>query len=201
MNSITDQHAGGLAPGPAADERQQFVGVVTRAVSWVIDAVVINLVAIMSGLGAELFFSIFPVSSHFASVLKPIAAVVYVVWTCAYFLVFWWWTGQTLGARMMQIRLVPARGGRVKPGRALVRWVGMNLAMIPLFLGFAPILVGRRGFPDWLAHTLVLPAPQLSIAGSRRAALRQAANDDQRSRLAATAPRLGQSGSDDTASN
>jgi uncharacterized RDD family membrane protein YckC len=164
--------------GPArqavTDEDQSYVGVVTRAVSWVIDAVAINVAAIATGLGIELFLSIFPVRPSFASVLKPIAAAAYVVWAAAYFVVFWSWTGQTLGARLMQIRLVRRNGGRVKPARALVRWIGMNLAMIPLFAGFYPILVGRRGFPDWLAHTQVLPAPQLSIAEKGQAAMRQA---------------------------
>jgi hypothetical protein len=63
----------------------------------------------------------------------------------------------------------------------------MNLAMLPLFAGFAPILVGRRGFPDWLAHTAVLTAPQLSMAEAGRAALRQA-HADERARSPAIAP-------------
>lgn len=157
-----------------APEDTRFVGVVTRAVSWVLDAIAINLVAIITGLGAELVFSIFPVSPSFASVLKPIAGIVYVIWAGAYFVVFWSWTGQTLGARTMQIRLQTKAGGRVKPARAVVRWIGMNLAMIPLFAGFAPILFGRRGFPDWLAHTAVVEARQLSLAQERRATLRVA---------------------------
>jgi uncharacterized RDD family membrane protein YckC len=163
------------APAPAPDQGR-FVGVVTRATSWVLDAIAINLVAIITGLGAELIFSIFPVSPHFASILKPIAGAIYIVWAGAYFVVFWSWTGQTLGARTMQIRLVAANGRRVKPARAVVRWVGMNLAMLPLFAGFAPILFGRRGFPDWLAHTDVVEARQLSLAQARMAALRGAAN-------------------------
>lgn len=160
---------------PPAEE-SRFVGVVTRATSWVLDAVAINVVAIVTGLGAQLVFSIFPISPNFASVLKPIAGAVYIVWCGTYFVVFWSWTGQTLGARTMQIRLVTANGGRVKPVRALLRWIGMNLAMLPLFAGFAPILVGRRGFPDWLAHTEVVEARQLSLAQARRATLRRTRN-------------------------
>ncbi|MGZ6640031.1 MAG: hypothetical protein ACXVII_45415 [Solirubrobacteraceae bacterium] len=59
---------------------------------------------------------------------------------------------------------------RVKPARALMRWVGMNLAMVPLFAGYVPILFRRRGFPDWLAKTLVLGAPQLSRSAAGNAA-------------------------------
>ena len=72
----------------------------------------------------------------------------------------------------MQIRLVTSGGGRVRPIRALVRWIGMNLAMLPLCAGYLPILWGRRGFPDWLARTLVLESGQVSLAEVRRTALR-----------------------------
>ena len=157
-----------------------FVGAVTRAVSWVLDAVAINVVAIITGLGAQLILSIFPVSPKFAAVLKPIAGTVYIVWCGVYFVLFWSWTGQTLGARTMQIRLVTANGGKVKPARAVVRWVGMNLAMLPLFAGYAPILFGRRGFPDWIARTVVVNATQLSLARTRRATLGTAREDKRR---------------------
>jgi hypothetical protein len=56
----------------------------------------------------------------------------------------------------------------------LVRWVGMNVALIPLPWGFVPIPFERLGFPDWLAHTRVIEASQLSIAEARRQRLRQA---------------------------
>ena len=181
-----------LQVAPEQDER--FVGVVTRAVSWVLDAIAINVVAIVTGLGAELVFSIFPVSPHFAAVLKPIAGTVYLVWCGAYFVVFWWWTGQTLGARVMQIRLLTTKRGRVKPARGLVRWIGMNLAMLPLFAGFAPILFGRRGFPDWLARTVVVEAHQLSLPEARLATLRRAREESGR-RSRAISPGPGPSGS------
>jgi uncharacterized RDD family membrane protein YckC len=102
---------------------------------------------------------------------------------------FWSITGQTPGARIMQIKLVSANRGRVKPVRALVRGIGMNLAMLPLFAGFLPILFRRRGFPDWLAHTLVLEAPQISLADRRRAA-KQAVRDCARV-APAVSPELG----------
>lgn len=176
MSGVVDPVASGAAVAPAPATEPRFVGVVTRATSWVLDAIVINVVAIVAGLGAELIFSIFPVSPNFASILKPLAGAAYIVWGAAYFVGFWSWTGQTLGARLMQIRLVTPSRRRVKPTRALVRWVGMNLAMLPLFAGFAPILVGRRGFPDWLAHTEVVEARQLSLAEARLATLRRAGN-------------------------
>lgn len=172
---------------PMVQSDELSVGVVTRAVSWTVDAIAINVVAIMVGLGAELFFSIVPVTRDFASVLKPIAASLYVVWCAAYFIVLWSWTGQTIGARVMQIRLFAANGVSVKPVRASVRWVGMTLAMVPLFAGFAPILFGRRGFPDWLARTQVVREPQPSRA-ERQMAVRAAARSDRNGVTPAIAP-------------
>ena len=71
----------------------------------------------------------------------------------------------------MQIRVVSSAGDRVKPRWAVVRFVGVLLAALPLFAGFVPILFDarRRGFQDWLAHTAVVNAPGPSIADVTRA--------------------------------
>jgi uncharacterized RDD family membrane protein YckC len=148
------------------------VGLVTRAVSWAMDLLLINLVAIITGLGAELVTSMFPITKNLKPLFVAIAGVVYVTWAAAYFVVFWSISGQTPGARVMQVRLVTVGGGKVRPGRALVRWIGMNLAMVPLPWGFVPIPFRRLGFPDWLAHTRVIEAPGLSIAEARRGRMR-----------------------------
>jgi uncharacterized RDD family membrane protein YckC len=149
------------------------VGLVTRVVSWGMDVLIINFVAIITGLGAELIASIFPITKNLKPLFLAIAGAVYVLWAAAYFVVFWSMSGQTPGSRVMQVRMVTPDGGRVKPARALVRWIGMNLAMVPLPWGYVPIPFKRLGFPDWLAHTRVVEAPSLSIAGARRERARQ----------------------------
>jgi uncharacterized RDD family membrane protein YckC len=155
------------------EENLHDVGLVTRVISWVVDLLLINLVAIITGLGAELIASIFPITKNLKPLFLAIAGGVYLVWTAAYFVVLWSLSGQTLGSRLMQVRLVTPDGGRVKPARALVRWIGMNLAMLPLPWGYVPIPFKRLGFPDWLAHTRVIEAPQLSIAEVRRQRMRK----------------------------
>ena len=50
----------------------------------------------------------------------------------------------------------------------------MSLAMVPLPWGYLPIPLKRLGFPDWLAHTRVIEAEQLSIAEARQEKKRQA---------------------------
>jgi uncharacterized RDD family membrane protein YckC len=172
MSSVLESPGAAVTTQPPPGAEPVTVGVVTRAVSWGIDAVLINLVAIITGVGISLLVAMFPFLKQLKPLLAPLAGAAYVLWVTAYFVAFWSTTGQTPGARLMQIRLVTASHERLKPRRALLRFIGMNLAALPLFAGYVPILFKRRGFPDWLARTLVLDAPQLSLAELRRVAKR-----------------------------
>ena len=165
---------------PTLEENLPYVGLVTRAISWCVDFLLINLVAIITGLGVELVASIFPITKNLKPLFVAIAGGAYVLWTAAYFVAFWSITGQTLGSRLMQVRLVTPGRGKVKPARALVRFIGMNLAMVPLPWGYLPIPLKRLGFPDWLAHTRVIETEQLSLAEARAQKKRQAGDDSQR---------------------
>jgi uncharacterized RDD family membrane protein YckC len=172
MSSPSESPESDTAVQTSLEENLPYVGLVTRGISWAVDALLINLVAIITGLGAELIASIFPITKNLKPLFLAIAAGVYVVWAAAYFVVFWSMSGQTPGSRLMQVRLVSPGGGRVKPVRALVRWIGMNVALLPLPWGYVPIPFKRLGFPDWLAHTRVIEAPGLSIAEARQEKIR-----------------------------
>jgi uncharacterized RDD family membrane protein YckC len=170
------------------EETAPYVGLMTRLISWAVDFLLINLVAIITGLGAQLIASIFPITHNLKPLFVAIAGVVYVLWTAAYFIGFWSVTGQTPGARLMQVRLVSATGEKVKPVRASVRWIGMSLAMVPLPWGFVPIPFKRLGFPDWLAHTRVIEVQQLSVAAAQEERSR-AARDRSRAPPRPVSPR------------
>jgi uncharacterized RDD family membrane protein YckC len=172
MSSTAESPESDTAPQTTPKENAPYVGLMTRLISWAVDFLLINLVAIITGLGAQLIASIFPITKNLKPLFVAIAGGVYVLWTAAYFVAFWSVTGQTLGSRLMQVRLVTATGEKVKPVRAFVRWIGMNLAMIPLPWGYVPIPFRRLGFPDWLAHTRVIEAQQLSMAAARQERLR-----------------------------
>jgi uncharacterized RDD family membrane protein YckC len=75
-----------------------------------------------------------------------------------YFVLFWSAAGQTPGMRLMRLRIRRPGGGGLSTGRAIVRAVGLALAIIPLFAGFLPALFDdrRRALPDYLAGTVVL---------------------------------------------
>ena len=83
-------------------------------------------------------------------VCSPVIASLYNV-------VFWWLRGQTPGKWLLGLRVVALGGGKVGPGRAVIRFVGYLLSALPFYLGFLWILgPERRGFHDRLAGTEVV---------------------------------------------
>lgn len=162
--------------GAAPAEDVRYVGLATRAIAFALDAAAINLVAVIVGIGASLILSLLHLPGALKAILAAMGAVAYVGWSVGYFVVFWSTTGQTPGARMMQIRVLTAGGAVLGPRRALLRCLGVLLAALPLFAGFVRILFDarRRGFQDRLAGTVVLETSQIGFAATRRAVKRAA---------------------------
>jgi uncharacterized RDD family membrane protein YckC len=148
-----------------------YVGLATRVVSFTIDAALITVIDVVIGVAAALILSLLHLPHELRVILAAIGGVAFILGSIAYFAGFWAATGQTPGARVMQLRVVTPDGRRVKPRWALVRCGGVILAALPLFAGFALILFDskRRGFQDLLAHTVVVDAPGPSIADVSRA--------------------------------
>jgi uncharacterized RDD family membrane protein YckC len=176
MTSVTAQRADDVARRvhgtPARAPGPVYVGLITRAVAFVIDAALLNAVAAIVAAATALVVSVFPIGHNAKTVLVAIGGVAFFLWLAGYFTVFWSTTGQTPGNRVMQIRVLDARAGTVKPSRAIVRVVGLALAIFPLFAGFIPILFNerRRGLADWMANTVVVqarPAVAQSLNGHR----------------------------------
>jgi uncharacterized RDD family membrane protein YckC len=178
MSSTAESSESDAALQSSLEESVPYVGLSTRVLSWALDVLLINLVATITGLFVALIVSIFPIAKHLQTLFEVIAGGVYIIWTAAYFVVFWSVAGQTPGSRVMQVRLVTTNGDKVKPVRAFCRWIAMNVALLPFFWGYLPIPFKRLGFPDWLAHTRVIDvdAQQLSLVARRRQKLREARN-------------------------
>lgn len=167
-----------IADIPSGNE-VRYVGLVTRVISFVVDAALVTLVATVVGTASALILAVLHLPQDAITVIGVIGGVVSILWVVGYFVVFWSTTGQTPGARVMQIRVVTAGGGPIKPRRALLRCAGVLLAAIPLFAGFIPILYDdkRRGFQDRLARTLVVEAPGQSVARARLNGLGRGSGD------------------------
>jgi uncharacterized RDD family membrane protein YckC len=179
VEPATRAAAAAVAQSEAETIPVRYVGLATRIISFTFDAAVIDLVAVIVGIGASLILSLLHITGPLKAVLAGIGAATYILWSVGYFVVFWSTTGQTPGARVMQLRVQTAEGARLKPRRALVRCVGVVLAALPLFAGFVLILFDdkRRGFQDRMAGTVVVEAPETSYIAARRLAARRARAD------------------------
>jgi uncharacterized RDD family membrane protein YckC len=137
-----------------------YVGLLTRAIAFGIDAALIDAIAIVVAALVALTFSVVSVPEEVRTLAVAAGGVAFVLLSVGYFVTFWSTTGQTPGCRVLRIRVVPASGDRILPRRALLRFVGLTLAAIPLFAGFLLILVDdrRRGLHDYIARTVVVDA-------------------------------------------
>ncbi len=134
-----------------------YAGLVTRAVALVVDAVLIDLIAVLVGGATSLVASALGGGASVNLVGAILGGSAWFLWSGAYFVGFWMVTGQTPGSRLLGIRVLPAGGGQIGFSRASRRFVGLVLAMLPLGAGFIRVLFDdrRRGFHDRLAGTVV----------------------------------------------
>lgn len=134
-----------------------YAGFVTRAVALIIDALAINVIAILIGGAVNLIASLFGHHGSINLIQALFGAAAWVVWSALYLVTFWTLTGQTPGNRLLGIRVVNADGGRIRFRQSLRRVVGMALAALPLGAGFLPVLTDdrRRGLHDRIAGTVV----------------------------------------------
>ena len=138
-------------------------GLVTRTVAFAVD---LGIVTVVFAAGA----AIAGAAASLVGILRPewlVAAIGAVAWSvvhAGYFAGSWTLTGQTLGMRLLRVRVVDARGKPPGVLAALVRWVGILLSIVACFAGFLPVLVDdrRRGLADFLARTTVESDPATS---------------------------------------
>ena len=163
----------GPAPGIA------FAGRGTRLVAYIVDAIIVGIVmsVVMIPLTALLFRSAFDSLSVYsngngvymtpsdaAAAIGPFIAMIPLLLLIgligmAYFVIAWARGGQTLGMKMLGIRVVRDRdGGRVGWGAAIVRLIGFYIGGAIFYLGFIWIFIDarRRGWHDILAGTVVI---------------------------------------------
>ena len=76
-----------------------------------------------------------------------------------YFIGFWSWRGQTVGMIPFNLQVVRADdGSRIDWVRGLLRYVGLIISIIPLFLGliWAAFDSRKQGWHDKIAGTVVI---------------------------------------------
>jgi uncharacterized RDD family membrane protein YckC len=134
-----------------------YAGAATRGVAFAVDLALAGAIFLgatgMVGLVTWLAGGLRP-----GWLLGGLAAGIWTLVAGSYFVLFWTVAGQTPGMRPMQLRVLAPDGAAPGAGRSVVRFLGLLLAMAPLFIGFLPVLFDtrRRGLHDFIAGTVVV---------------------------------------------
>ena len=140
-------------------ERSAYGGIATRAMALATDAA-LTIVIFMSVVGVAALVSSLVGGLRPAWLAGALLASAWLIIFATYFVLFWSTTGHTPGMRLLRVRV--SRGepesGRPSVVRAIVRFFGLVVAIIPMYAGFVPVLFSRerRGLPDYLAGTVVV---------------------------------------------
>jgi uncharacterized RDD family membrane protein YckC len=149
-----------LAPLP-------YAGFSLRAVSAILDLLVLLSVffvfVTIAGLyllaqtdwGAE---SDITNSEGYAAAGIVLGALVFVPF---YFVMFWWWRGQTIGQQAVRVVVTDRDGYQISFMQAVLRTLFWPLSIIPFGLGLVPIFTDResRALHDMIVSTVVLELP------------------------------------------
>jgi uncharacterized RDD family membrane protein YckC len=138
-----------------------LAGPVTRCLAWVVDLLCISVIMMAFGWVASVLHVInADVGSAFSIILYFVVSIGYGM------LLEWYWRGQTIGKRLLRLRVMDAQGLRLQSSqiviRNLLRFVD-SLPAIYLVGGIASLL-NRRGqrLGDFAANTIVVRNPKIA---------------------------------------
>ena len=141
-------------------QRVPYAGIATRALALAMDVVIVNVIVFSAGAILALVGSLVGDFKVDTTLERVVCAAAWGATVGCYFVTFWSTTGQTPAMRLMELRVVAYDGEPPHVARAIVRLIGLGLAIIPIFLGFVPVLIDdrRRALQDLLAGTVVIHA-------------------------------------------
>lgn len=123
-----------------------------------IDLGLVSLLAVSGGALAELVQILLPKWVWITTVVPVAIGMVISVVPVAYFFLSVAIAGRTVGKALMGVRVVGLKGGRLPPGRSLLRAFAYLVSLIPLAAGFLWVLVDRdrRAWHDHIAGSRVV---------------------------------------------
>lgn len=130
----------------------------TRLVAYLIDAVILSVVDMIVwaifGMGLGRIRGI-------GGVFIFLGWLAIMVITWGYLIYFWTTTGQTIGKKVMKIKVVDTQGQPLTIGKAILRVIGYAVSGMVFYLGFLWILWDpeKQGWHDKIAGTYVVRVP------------------------------------------
>jgi len=149
---------------PAASPEIMPAGIVSRFAALVIDAWILT-VGLASGaylVSTALAFARLETSIRDSAATGVAYGGLLTLLVVAYLTVCWSAFGRTPGKALLGLKVVRRDGADLSVTRSLLRVLGYFLSALPLYLGFAWVLVGRNRLTwhDHLAGTRVVYAPR-----------------------------------------
>ena len=140
-------------PGPMAG--YHYAGFWVRFLALVLDAIVLGVVsaALTPIVGSQVTVTGNTFTINYTA--NAYGALIGLV----YFIGFWAWRGQTVGMMPFNMQVVGvADGKKIDVVRGLLRYVGIIISVIPLFLGLIWVAFDSRkqGWHDKMAQTVVI---------------------------------------------
>src|SRR5271165_4724565 len=134
---------------------QNLAGPVTRFLAFAIDLAGIGLI---SGLLSQVLLLTAVINTDFALAARTVC---YFLVTVGYSIVLeWTWRGQTLGKRVLKIRVIDAEGLRLRPAQIVIRNLLRLVDLLPAFYAVGGICCAlSRKFQrlgDFAANTVVI---------------------------------------------
>ena len=138
----------------------QLAGPATRFLAWGVDLLCILVVSNVIGLIATLIGFVSP------DLAQAISIILMFVVTLSYsILLEWFWRGQTVGKRLLRLRVVDLEGLRLQPSQVVVRNLLRAVDFLPAFyvVGGLTCLLNRHAqrLGDIAANTVVIRLPRL----------------------------------------
>lgn len=138
----------------------RLAGPVTRFLAWGVDLLCILVVTNVIGFLAALIGLVNP------DMAQAITVLLMFVVTISYSIVLeWFWRGQTVGKRMLRLRVVDIEGMRLQPSQVVVRNLLRFVDSLPVFyvVGGLACLFSRHAqrLGDIAANTVVVRMPRL----------------------------------------
>jgi uncharacterized RDD family membrane protein YckC len=156
---------------PQRVEPSENAGLLSRAAALAIDFGILNLAFLL--VSAAVGYLISLISAGDEELSGPVIVLGVGAWLttiAAYCAFFWTVSGQTPGMRFLNLRLRTAEGNRLSLRQALRRLLGTAISLLPLGIGFLPVLTDdrRRAWSDRIAGTEVVYAPSEFFRASWR---------------------------------
>ena len=139
----------------------QLAGPVTRFMGWVIDLACISAISSI----LNILFKIIGIISH--DIAMAVGILSYFVISTGYSIATeWYWQGQTLGKRLLKLRVMDEQGLRLQFSQIVIRNLLRFVDSLPLFymVGGMACLISKKAqrLGDFAANTLVVWNPSVS---------------------------------------